>query len=365
MCLSDPNGDPRPKRMIETIKKTSSVYVLSRAASYTGCVCAPIKKILTGSFFKKIVKTLLYLFNLNSVLEKLYLKANSNIFPGVKFDLIVCHDLETLPIAFANFKSIPVIFDAREFYPRQFEDQLLWRLLFQRNTEWLCSKYLKLCAKILTVSPGLVAGYSSRYHVDCELMLSLPDYVDIRPRKVDSQKIKIIHHGTANPSRKLELMIETARHLEHNFELHLMLVPQYKKYYNKLRALALGLNNVKFIDPVPFKEIIPTLATYDIGFFLCPLTTFNLKHALPNKLFEYIQARLALVVGPSPDMASVVSSNKLGIISESYNPVHVAKMINRMTYEDINEFKSKSDSVALEYSHQSNIALINRILANI
>ena len=53
-------------------------------------------------------------------------------------------------------------------------------------------------------------------------------------------------------------------------------------------------------------EIVDTIAEYDIGLFILSPINFNYYHALPNKLFEFIQARLAIAVSPSPEMARIV-----------------------------------------------------------
>ena len=45
---------------------------------------------------------------------------------------------------------------------------------------------------------------------------------------------------------------------------------------------------------------------YDVGVFLLPASFPNQVHVLPNKLFDYIQARLAVAIGPSHEMAEVV-----------------------------------------------------------
>jgi hypothetical protein len=47
-----------------------------------------------------------------------------------RFDLVVCHDLELLPLAAGIAGSGRLVFDAREYYPRHFEDRLTWRILY-------------------------------------------------------------------------------------------------------------------------------------------------------------------------------------------------------------------------------------------
>src|SRR5690606_1203853 len=59
-------------------------------------------------------------------------------------------------------------------------------------------------------------------------------------------------------------------------------------------------------EPVPQSELIETLNQYDVGIFVLPPSNENHVLALPNKLFDYVQARLAIVVGPTIEMARIV-----------------------------------------------------------
>ena len=45
---------------------------------------------------------------------------------------------------------------------------------------------------------------------------------------------------------------------------------------------------------------------------------FNHIHAFPNKFFEFIQARLALVIGYSLEMIEIVKKYQIGVIAKSF-----------------------------------------------
>jgi|SRR5690606_37717206 len=90
------------------------------------------------------------------------------------------------------------------------------------------------------------------------------------------------------------------------------------------------------------------LNAFDVGVFLLPPVNPNYEYALPNKLFEFIQARLAVAIGPSPDMAEVVDGHQCGIVSQSFSPEEFAALINGLTYERLNAYKRASHSAAAE-----------------
>ena len=104
--------------------------------------------------------------------------------------------------------------------------------------------------------------------------------------------------------------------------------------------------NVRIIPPVPFEEIIPFTSRYDIGIFLCPPTTFNLANCLPNKFFEFIQARLMVAISPNPEMARLVRQYNLGIIAKDFSPQEMAKSLNSLSKEQILQYKENANKTA-------------------
>ncbi len=151
----------------------------------------------------------------------------------------------------------------------------------------------------------------------------------------------------ASPERGIEVMIETMDYVDSRFHLDLMLVPNYQRdYYQTLQAMVEKRKNVRILPPVSFEEIIPFSTQYDIGIFLCPPTTFNLEKCLPNKFFEFIQARLAIAIGPSPEMARLTKQYNLGIISKDFSAKEMAKSLNALTKEQILQYKENANQTA-------------------
>lgn len=282
---------------------------------------------------------------------------------NTRFDLIVCHDALLLPLAFAvrdAFPGVrcPVVMDAREYYPRQFEHSFIWRLMLGGLNGYLCRRYLPRADLVFTVSPGLADAYREEYGVACELLPSYPDFRDIAPHATDMSCIRCIHHGVAAPGRKLELMIDAFLPLGERFTFDLMLVPNEGAYVDALRKRAQGAPHIRFLDPVPMPEIVPSIAAYDLGVFLLQPNTFNHRHCLPNKLFEFIQARLGVVVSPVPDMSAVVSQAGVGAVATEYTPEALAGGFRSLTISDINRFKKNADTAAKNFCWETNALVI-------
>ena len=158
-------------------------------------------------------------------------------------------------------------------------------------------------------------------------------------------------------------MLEAFSMLDGVAALDVMLVPNEPDYYNKLRKLARGAKNICFRNPVPMSEIVNYVSSYDAGIFLLPNNTFNHRHCLPNKFFEYIQARLALAISPLPDMSAMLRQYDLGVIAADFTPQALAAAIRSLTPESIANFKRNAGKAAHTLCwEQNDIRLRERLL---
>ena len=364
MCNADPAGDPRPNRMIHCLKDSFKVTVAARGKPNIDGVKTLI---LPANKKMNLTEKMMFATNLKArrfehILWPEKMKKICQTLLRNSYDLIIIHDLYLLPLALSAKKNAKVLFDAREYYPRHYEDQLYWRFFFQSFNKYLCSAYLHQCDRVITVSDGIAEEYYKNYGVNADVIMSLPFYHHYSPSQTNPRKINVIYHGNANPSRRTDLMIEIMDYLDHRFTLDLMLMPSDPPYLRKLTAKANKRQNVKIIPPVSYNKIIPFTNNYDIGLFLFPPTTLNLKYGLGNKLFEFIQARLAVAVGPSIEWKKIVEKWDCGVVANDFKPKTLAKALNNLTAEKIIYYKQRSNQASQELNAEANCQKIKAIV---
>src|SRR5205823_126992 len=141
--------------------------------------------------------------------------------------------------------------------------------------------------------------------VRATVVRNAPPFADLQPSEVH-EPIRILHHGAALRGRGLEEMLRVADLLDDRFTLDFVLVEHTPGFRDALIDRAKDNPRVRFPPPVPMRELVTLANGYDIGLYLLRPSNFNQLHALPNKFFEFIQGRLALAIGPSPEMAHLV-----------------------------------------------------------
>lgn len=358
--------DPRPNRQIRLLKDRYEIHSAGMAPSGCETRFFHLRKL---SFQENLLRLPLLKLGLSS---RYYWDRHKldlvRTLAGQKYDLVIAHEIRLLPLALKIAGDAKVILDAHEYSPENFNDQFFWRFFIKNYYNNLCEQNLPQCHAMFTVCDGIAQRYHERFGVNPVVITNASEYVDLQPSPPDkSGRIRIIHHGCASPSRRLELMIEMMHHLDERFTLDLMLVYSSSGllYYNKLKRLARGNPNIRFVAPVPFKKLVETTNKYDMGIQFHPPTNFNLKYGLGNKFFEFIQARLALAIGPAPEMARIVRKYGLGVVADDFQPLTLAKALNRLTADQIAHYKRRSHACARELSSQPNDAKIQNTVGQL
>lgn len=267
---------------------------------------------------------------------------------AVQCDLILANDLDTLPLAvrLAQEQSVPLLFDAHEYFPREFDNLWYWRWVYQPYREYLCHQYIPRVDRMMTVCQGIAQEYHKNFGKMPDVLVNSAKFHDLSVSDLEGQRIRMIHHGGTIPSRKLEKMVELMAYLDERFTLDFMLVVTQGDYFEYLKQLAAHESRIRFLSPVPGEQIIPFSNAYDLGLYLLPPTNFNNRYALPNKLFEFIQSRLAVAIGPSPEMAAIVREWDCGVVAEDFEPRSMARQLLQLTPERLYHYKQQSAAAA-------------------
>jgi len=276
-----------------------------------------------------------------------------------QFDLVVANDFSALPIAFAVKGKAKIVYDAHEYTLDQY-NSVEWREKRLPYIKYILTKYIRHLDGMMTVCEGIAAQYKKDFGVQPVVVTNAPDYhADLAPSPVRKDRIRLVHHGVAHPARSIEEMIDTVALLDERFTLDFYLVGNNEAYKNELMARAAKIGRISFNEPVPMDSLSRVLNRYDIGFYILMPISFNTLHALPNKLFEFVQARLMIAIGPSPEMASYVQKYSLGVVAKDFTPESMAESLNRLTADDVAEFKRNSHKCARQLSSEAQFTIMS------
>jgi glycosyltransferase involved in cell wall biosynthesis len=283
------------------------------------------------------------------------------------YGLIIANDARALPLAFAVPGGAPVYADMHEWAPEERATVFVWRVLVAPYMEYLCKKYLPRTAAVTSVSSGLARLYSKEYGVSAEVVRNSASYRNLAPAPVDPAVIRLVHSGTADAERNIVDLIDAVDQLGDRFSLDLYLVRVPGGHLDVIRKKVEGSARVVLHDPVPPETLPNVLNQYDLGVFLYPLKTLSHLYHLPNKFFDFVQARLGLVFSPAPEINFYIDKYRLGIITADTSAAGLVDALRALTADDVSGFKKAADAAAHALSNEPDRvvqdALVGRLLA--
>ena len=240
--------------------------------------------------------------------------------------------------------NLKIVFNAHEYHPLEFEDQPGWLESTGLVYDKLYRNYLSKLDLMINVCDGIAEKCLKEYNVKSIVIPNAAFFSKIQIFESASDKIKIIYHGAILESRKIEDMIKVAELLGENYIFDIMGTSTdfNKEYFQILSERIVNSPNVSFKKPVQFDEIISAINQYDLGIYILRPNGFNNEYALPNKIFEYMQAKLAIAISPSREMRSIVEKYNLGVVADNFSPESLAEKIKELSKQDIFKFKQNS-----------------------
>ena len=250
--------------------------------------------------------------------------------------LIIANDLDTLPAAFlaSRIRRSPLLYDSHELFTQV--PELIHRKRVQKTWKVIEGLLVPRLKHAVTVSYPIAEIYRRLYGVRFGVVRNVPSRFN-RPEKrlvPESYQGKrlIIYQGALNVGRGLELMIRTLQYLDNV----IFIVAGSGDIEQELKDLVKeeGVEQkVDFRGRLLPDQLIPLTAACDLGISLEEDLGLSYRYALPNKLFDYIQARIPVLCSALPEMKRVVETYGVGIATRERNPEKLAAVIRLMLAE--------------------------------
>jgi glycosyltransferase involved in cell wall biosynthesis len=286
---------------------------------------------------------------------------------GAKIDVFVANDLDTLPANFlaSRLKRKPLVYDSHEYFTEV--PELIGRPL--KKSIWLGLERMLVprVSAAYTVCNSIAEIYHDQYKVDFKVVRNLPVCSDLKfqPKEMvkteGSTKI-ILYQGALNLGRGLEAAIRAMQYLE-NAELWLAGDGDLTAQLQQLVAELQLENKVKFLGRMPLSRLSEVTRQADLGISLEEDLGLNYRFALPNKLFDYIQAGVPVLVSDLPEMRHIVEHYQIGAIAQTHQRKELARLIKNILSdtERINLWKQNLPHAANELCWENEERILREI----
>lgn len=247
-----------------------------------------------------------------------------------KSSLLWSNDLDTLPANYlvSKIKGLKLVYDSHEYFTEV--PELVTRpkvqKIWQNIEQWIFPN-LK---NVITVSQQIADEYTKKYNVDVTVIRNLPIkatiFYPVKNIKKEGSKL-IIYQGSVNVNRGIEPLVEAMQFIE-NAQLYII---GDGDVFENIVAKVLDLklqNKVTLLGKIPFEQLPNFTHQADLGVSLEENVGLNYKYALPNKLFDYINAGVPVLTSNLPEMEAVVAKYYVGETISTFTATTIAEKIN-------------------------------------
>lgn len=299
-----------------------------------------------------------------------YLEYNFRLFLFLifhRFDIIVSNDLDTLLGSYlaSKLKFKKIVYDSHEYFTEV--PELTNRQLPKKAWTLLERLILPKIKHAYTVCESIANVYNKLYGINMYVVRNVPYRYNYISTKANKTNIKtILYQGSLNMGRGLEHIIDAMQYIE-NAKLDIIGdgdITQQLKERVKSKNLE---NKICFKGKIPFDELYKETQKADLGIALEENLGLNYYYALPNKLFDYIQARVPILVSPFPEMVNIIDKYNIGTSYNHSNPRNLAAKINDIfEQEDIYlKWKQNTEKAAQELCWENEEHVIMNIYYNL
>lgn len=269
------------------------------------------------------------------------------VIDDLEADVLHAHDVHLLGVLARSKRrragagqSARLVYDAHEFIPGLFHPD-------PRYVDALASmeaEFIPDCDHVVAVSDRVAAELQARHG-----LAARPTVVHNAPvigrraegaptirelTGVSADDVLLVYSGGVNPGRGLEVLVDALGLLPSRYHAAIVTNRPRAAYTVSLRERAREVGVAErfhVVEFVPPSEVVEFLRSADIGIDPMRPGWRNHEWTLPNKLFEYTAAGLALVVSDLEEIAKFVTEHGLGVAFRSEEAADLARAVQEVT----------------------------------
>jgi glycosyltransferase involved in cell wall biosynthesis len=260
-----------------------------------------------------------------------------------RFDVIHANDLDTLPAGFllARRSGGRLVYDAHELYS---DFEAPQPVLAPRLILLLEGALARRADAVVTVSDAVAAELRERLALRATPVVvhNAPARTDVRSVGGRNGPLRAIYQGGLGPGRGLDDLVAAARAEGVQLAIRIRMVEP-----DALRSTV--DDRVRVLDPVTPDQAVAALANFDVGVIFDRPQSRNSDLSVPNKLFEYLMAGLAVVVPRLETLGELVERERVGLAYDPTDPDGLVEALERLAADRdaLGEMRRRARELAL------------------
>lgn len=281
------------------------------------------------------------------------------------FDVYVANDTDTLMANYvaSKLKGTQLVVDLHELFPEVPE------VVNRKKVKWVWTKIedaiLPHIKHGYTVCQSIADYYKNRYGITLQVVRNLPSYKKYEGRKdlfkEFGDKKVILYQGCVNEGRGIEWIMDAMKYVDNAVFIVIGQGDLYEELKNK--AAEQFPDKVFFYGRKPYADLINYTLSADLGVCLLKNQGLSYYYALPNRVFDYMQAHIPILATAFPEISRIVNAEKTGLTLSSEDPKKIAEVIQFLLRQKVDH--ENFERAASVYNWENEEKVLHTIYENL
>jgi glycosyltransferase involved in cell wall biosynthesis len=249
----------------------------------------------------------------------------------------IAHDLPMLPVAVAarGLHGGKILLDSHELYSEQ--EFSIWEKRLWRRVE---TRHIGGADAVITVNPSIAREISRRHGVTEPVVVQNAELYQPPQLKSEATRLRqslsipdsaklFLYQGGLTMGRNIETLVAAFGHVNDQNAILAILGDGPALPFLERQVRNLGLTNrVRFHPAVPQRELLEMTRGADFGVIPYQANCLNMELCTPNKLFEFIMARVPIIATDLREVRRIVSGYNIGLLGDTEDARAFARLID-------------------------------------
>ncbi|RLF43348.1 MAG: hypothetical protein DRN18_00290 [Thermoplasmata archaeon] len=242
-----------------------------------------------------------------------YKKAMELYKSGYKFEIVHCHDLDTLPAGVWSKKKlgIKLIYDAHEIFGYMIARDM--PKIVVKAAFWLERHLIRYVDHVIVAEETYKSYFDSLVNkqIPITTLLNCKDLVTNKYIPPKNDVFTIIYIGVLNRSRFFPEALEVIGGIN---DVKFIIAGKKENMYEEIKELSKRYNNVEFLGTIPYNKVIPYTLKSDAVLCMINPKDINNKIASANKQFEAMVCGRPIIATKGTRSGEITEKEKCGLV---------------------------------------------------
>ena len=257
--------------------------------------------------------------------RKAYRKAIQLYNQGYHFDVVHCHDLDTLQTGVWLKKKYGcnLVYDAHEIFTYMIENDVPKFVV--RYASRMEKRLLRSVDQVITVDDSYAAYFKDITQKPLTIIRNCKQLVGdyIPPTR---KKFTLVYIGTLNRSRFFPQLLHVVGKIK---DVQLVIAAKKESIYDEIEQLSKKYENIEFLGTIPGSQVLPVTREGHVVICLFDPSSKMNRIGSPNKLFEAMVTGRPIIVTKGTNAGDIVEQEYCGLAIE-YSEEKLADAIKQL-----------------------------------